>query len=879
MTLRKICIFVLVFALPLLGCGPGIVPGEDDAGGMIPTNETDAGALDGAVSDGGPLDGAVSDGGALDAAVADSGVPDAGIFPAFDVESYALVGAYDFVAQRLNAQLTVTLSPNAVPPVQLVLDSRVAKVNSVRLSGGAPLSFRIDPAAGTLSISLESAAQPGAQFVIDYSADRQLNGGVLTAALNSFDTRRGDPAEGRVAYTFSEPTSARAWLPSHDDPSDRALFSADFSVSEGERLISNGALVSDSRNGPAGAGRMKYATDYPIPTYLMAFAVGEFQVEQLQGPHGLPLSVWHRKGVFGDFQELLLKISGMVDHYEKLTQVQYPFEKYSLVLVPEFPGGEEHASITFQSETNSNEALKLADISLTAHELGHQWFGDLVTVETWNDLWLKEGMATVMEWEGSRPLLDNRDARGIDGEPRFVRSGQAIRDVSVAPDDKYNSGPYNRAAWLLSQIRQVVGEEKFWGTWKTLLNSNRFGTLSTERFLSAFRGVLTDEALAKVRKAIDAKGIPALTLSAQPNGATRLSLVDVDGSMIVPIEFQWIRSNGTLENLTLAPGAAVDLLRNAPDDLLVIDPTDVHPTLRQFVPRANRSLYYERISELLVPVSEAQRKRFLELKAAHQNTALYEGTLTLESTEFTGFYEGLDSDAGRILALSAACRLAENSSAVWKPLLLGLVQNPQFLSNIESEPDLESCAKLFTPDEVASSVWSSMRQGLLIPLIDERYVEYLSRFSTNAQDMLAVWSAVAERSYSLRIRRTAAITLASFASTPNAIPAAERPSWRTMAARLAASSEVPRVVSSSISLLRFTAADTAEENAAGRMALSQIIQTPGLLSTHKSAACAAYQLCNGDKPAFMAFVDGLKNVSVAPSTTQVLADPVAACGF
>jgi aminopeptidase N len=799
----------------------------------------------------------------------------------YDVESYALVGEYDFSAKQLNAKVTVQFASNAAPPSSVVLDSQVSEINSVTLPSGEALPFAVNASAGTLTVELGRNAVPGAAVVVDYVAKRSVNAGILGLPLSSFDARKGDPSKGRVAYTFSEPQSARQWMPSHDDPSDRALFSADFKVGAGERLIANGALVDESRRGPNGSGRMKYATTYSLPTYLMAFAVGEFEVERQRGPRGLPLSVWHRRGVFADHQKTMRQLTAMIEHFENLIGVQYPFEKYALVLLPEFGGGIEHAGISFQGENNSTQPNNISDLNLSAHELGHQWFGDLVTVETWDDLWLKEGMATVLQEEGVRKLNDEGPARGLDGDKRFVRAGQAIRDLARPPANKYTSGPYSRAGWLLSQIRSVVGEEKFWGTWRTLLQENRFGTLSTARFLAAFGPTLSPDVLAKVQTAIDAKALPSIEVAALDAGGARLTLKDAQGALIVPIEFQWYRGDGTVEKLTLSVGQSLDLVRKSPADFLVVDPEDIHPGLRQFVAAANRPQYFSALSPLLSPTGEASVARFLELKAVHQVSALLEqGLPPMQPQEFQSFLSKLDSNKARLQAIGGACQFAQTDAAGWKPILLPILQRAHFLSSIgEEQGALGTCANLFSPDEIMPWTWFNLTFGLPFPLVDERSVEYLSLIPAKPAEMLKVWSAVARRAYSIRSRETAAFTLLLYGRTPGAIPEAELPDWRKVVAALTASNETINATFAYVSLLRSIPSAVAAENQAGREALAGIIRNGDLSIAHPFSACTAYVLAAGDAVAWQVFVDSVRGAQVDEFTQQIFANPIQACGF
>ncbi|MEO5726183.1 MAG: hypothetical protein ABI134_34415, partial [Byssovorax sp.] len=165
---------------------------------------------------------------------------------------------------------------------------------------------------GALLLSASCSSQePTKDDLIDIDVERyDLKGrfdwdrSVLSATLDyeatpgttliAMPAREGDPLAVRALYTASEPQGARRWMPCNDRPSDRAVFSADLWVDASEKLISNGDLVSDS---PEGAGhRVKNETAYTLPTYLMAFAVADFEVETVK-KGDLPVSVWHRRGL------------------------------------------------------------------------------------------------------------------------------------------------------------------------------------------------------------------------------------------------------------------------------------------------------------------------------------------------------------------------------------------------------------------------------------------------------------------------------------------------------------------------------------------------------------------------------------------------------
>ena len=201
---------------------------------------------------------------------------------------------------------------------------------------------------------------------------------------------------------------------------------------------------------------MKYQTLYTIPTYLMAFAISDFEVESAM-TSGVPVSIWHRRGLQGEYGPVLDELVAMLQRFEQLLG-PYPFEKYALVHIPMLPAtGIENAGITFQIEGVGSTAMG-GELVISAHELAHQWVGDLVTIKSWEDLWVKEGMATLLQSEGVRVHSDTDGPLTLNGDDFYAVEGEAIRDTSLAPGENYTSGPYGRAAWRRTQ------SARFWKT-------------------------------------------------------------------------------------------------------------------------------------------------------------------------------------------------------------------------------------------------------------------------------------------------------------------------------------------------------------------------------------------------------------------------------
>lgn len=790
---------------------------------------------------------------------------------AYDVERYALAGAYDWERGRLVATLELTLKLDDGAPSTVTLDSEVAAVTGVRAADGGDLPYFVDVEARQLTIDTSALADRALTLTIDYEADPG-------ESLHAMPPRVGDPVDVRALYTLSEPRDVPTWMPCRDRPDDRAYFSVDMRMAPGEAMIANGDLELDDKDGPE--RRMRYATAYTLPTYLMAFAIAQFDVTA--GTHGaLPISVWRRPGVGGDHAALLAELDRLLTIYEPRLG-PFPFEKYALVLVPGMSGGMENASITFQVDSSSAQPTLRADVQLTAHELVHQWFGDLVTVATWDDVWIKEGLATMLSAEALRAT---EDLHGLDdgslllGDRVFVSKSAAIRDPALAPEDKYTTGPYDRAAWLLTQIRAVVGEPGFWDSLRTLLDAHREGVVGTEDVLAAFAPQLGPDATDRARRAVDAFDLPTLELAADPVAGVRVTLVDAGEILVAPIELEWRRADGTVEPLTLVPGETVTLARDDPGDLLVLDPRDVHPPLWLFLlDAASTDSYTADLAPLLLPLTPEALATFTALPGAHQSFALASAGLPppVAPDGLAGFLAALDAEGARALAIEAACAVAtfEPDPTVqdaWRDALTAALMAPT-LAGFEEVRVFDACSELLPPRALFGDEYDDLAAGAELPTVSEPRVSLLARFDLDSPDAREVWGATVRGGHTLRVRGLAARAAYNTVARLAADDAAEREQWRAQILELLTTNETAEVLGSIIAAGTRLAGPTAADNADLLDALDVLLHAPATWPVHATALCAALKLTGDDADAWAAFAARLADAPLSRRARRALAD-------
>lgn len=269
-----------------------------------------------------------------------------------------------------------------------------------------------------------------------------------------------------IAYTMSEPSDARYWFPCYDEPDDKALCDIILTVPKNFVVASNGLLVLDSTFAD-GRRVFHWSSRYPMATYLIAFATSEY----------ITFSDWYVKVTDpGEKVEIKYYVwpedsSKAVNAFKNVVAMmeffstrfgEYPFEKYGMVAVEPFRyGGMEHQTMT----TINRRWLEGYSEGGIAHELAHQWWGDLVTCASWKDIWLNEGFAT---------YSDAMFTEFKYGKSSFIKKMQSFARIYFGedsiisysiydPPQKYLFGRavYFKGAWVLHMLRNIVGDSVF----------------------------------------------------------------------------------------------------------------------------------------------------------------------------------------------------------------------------------------------------------------------------------------------------------------------------------------------------------------------------------------------------------------------------------
>ena len=312
------------------------------------------------------------------------------------------------------------------------------------------------------------------------------------------DFEAGDEALNRnddFLYTLFVPDRAHFSLPLFDQPNLKARFSLTLDVPDGWVAVANGA-VDEASPGAGGETTYRFAETEPIPTYLFAFAVGDFQIDVAERA-GRTLRMFHRET---DTEKVARNREAIFDLHavalewlEDYTEIAYPFGKFDFVLIPPFQyGGMEHPGSIFYRQSglmldeSATQAQHLGRASLIAHETTHMWFGDLVTMNWFDDVWTKEVFANFMAAKIVHPSFPevNHDLRfflahhdtayGVDRTAGANPIRQPLENLKEA-GSLYGPIIYQKAPIVMRQLEALVGEDPFRDGLREYLQTFRFG--------------------------------------------------------------------------------------------------------------------------------------------------------------------------------------------------------------------------------------------------------------------------------------------------------------------------------------------------------------------------------------------------------------------
>ncbi|MBL8604599.1 MAG: HEAT repeat domain-containing protein [Myxococcales bacterium] len=438
----------------------------------------------------------------------------------YDVTHLDATLKLDVAAHRIEAEVALTLAARAPEARAVVLDAVGFEGLSVTLNG-EPLPFVYDGLRATLTLVRRRAET--AVVVLRYSARPQRGMYFLTPEPTA-------PDRPTQVWTQCQDEDARHWLPCVDEPSMRMATSLTVLAPAGWTVVSNGTLDAPPSPAEAGLQRWRFTQRDPHPSYLLTLAAGTFATLDASLP-GLPLRYFVDPGREADAARSLGRTPAMLEHFAGLLATPYPWVKYDQVVVHDYPfGGMENTGATTLTERcllDARAALDATSDDLVAHELAHQWFGDLVTCRDWSHGWLNEGFATffeVVEWERQRGpdealylLKDYAESYFAEDEGHYRRP--IVCNTWSVPIDLFDRHLYEKGAWVLQMLRARLGAGTFWQAIQEYLRRHRGGPVETRDLVRALEDTSGDALGAFFDQWVYRAGHPDVELEARYDAA------------------------------------------------------------------------------------------------------------------------------------------------------------------------------------------------------------------------------------------------------------------------------------------------------------------------------------------------------------------------
>jgi aminopeptidase N len=408
----------------------------------------------------------------------------------FDALHYRIMLDVDMENKMLTGENTITFVPLNNGLQTIVLDAVSLVVTEVVDRDESSLSFNQSEDKLTIRLPDTYSHTDTVTLSVKYYLKEQVLG------LRFIDATEDNP------YQVSSdcfPNKARQWIPCYDYPHDKVTQDMIVTVDAKYKVLSNGALISVKENKPENKHTYHWRQSLPHSTYLINLSIADYAVIR-DSLGSLPVNYWVYPWHVEDAKRSFEKTPEMIDFFNQLYQYDYPWAKYDQVISAYMGGGAEATSATILGEaaiTDSRGALDYSFERVIAHEIAHQWWGDLVTLRSWEHTWMNESFGTYSdyiykahEWgadEGAYDLLGKKNAYLREAHNRYMRP--VVFNRYENPGQNFDSHTYPKGASILHMLRYILGDDSFFRTLSTFLHRHEFQPVTTQDFMKCVKDV------------------------------------------------------------------------------------------------------------------------------------------------------------------------------------------------------------------------------------------------------------------------------------------------------------------------------------------------------------------------------------------------------
>ncbi|MBK6285387.1 MAG: M1 family metallopeptidase [Draconibacterium sp.] len=596
--------------------------------------------------------------------------------------------SFDYSKSWMYGKAWITLHPHFYATDSLNLDARGMQINEVSvLKSGKyiPLKYSYDSL--NLRIMLDKTYKGGENYTvfIDYVAkpdeakiigDQAITMDKGLYFINPLGKEKDKPTQ---IWTHGEPEFNSGWFPTIDKPNQKTTNEISMTVPVKYQTLSNGVLVSHKKHRD-GTCTDTWKMDLPHAPYLMMMVVGEYSIIK-DSYKGKEVSYYVEK----EYAPVARKIFGntpeMIGFFSRITGVDYPWPKYSQIVVRDFVAGAmENTTATTHGNYAQQDTRQLIDGNsweeVIAHELFHQWFGDYITTESWSNLTLNESFADFSQtlWVEYKYGKDAGDEMNYWGMQGYLNSGvghlDLVRFFYKDREEMFDAVSYGKGGRVLNMLRNFVGDSAFFKSVNVFLTTKKFQSAEAHDLRIAFEQVTGQDLNWFWNQWYFGSGHPILDIVCDYDAATKTTKVIVkqtqpDKVFTFPIAVDVYQGNEknrynvwvdqVSDTLSFPTDSKPDLINVDGDKILLCEKTD-HKTLDDFIFQYhNAGLYLD-------------RREAIDYAAGKQTGD--PKTLDLLKTTMTDKYKGLRIYAIRKLNISN-----DTVRNAVEPLLVNLANN------------------------------------------------------------------------------------------------------------------------------------------------------------------------------------------------------------
>jgi aminopeptidase N len=439
----------------------------------------------------------------------------------------------DLAVQRMDGVCTTTVCAIDDGVSELTLDAVDFFVGWVRDDEGHPLHFRRGATTLTVHLARPLASGERATFAVAYRVEHPRAGLYFVAPTQEH------PEKPTQCWTQSQDEYARYWFPCFDYPHAKQSTSTTIVVPTGTFALGNGRLT-ERRDDPAtGYTTFRYVQDIPHSTYLVTMVAGSFtEVEQPGGR--VPICYYVAPGREADGERSFGKTPKMMAVFDERTGMPYPYARYSQVAVADFLfGGMENTTATTQTDRTLHDERAHLDFSsdgLVAHELAHQWFGDLITTRDWSHAWLNEGFATFFDAifreadlgkdEYLYQIYGYVQTYLAEHSERYARP--IVENRFLYPIEVFDRHLYEKGGAVLHMLRGTLGEDRFWRAIRHYVREFAQSSVETIDLVRAIEAATGRNAREFFDQWVFRAGHPELLVTHEYDRANRMGTVRVE---------------------------------------------------------------------------------------------------------------------------------------------------------------------------------------------------------------------------------------------------------------------------------------------------------------------------------------------------------------